>query len=86
MLRYNGVGIDLGLNRMLVLDFFVIDVNCLVVLLVHCLVVLLVLPLRLCSAAVFDDRTCCATITINKKQEDRRAQDATRRSIRAVAN
>ena len=78
MLRYNGVGIDLGLNRMLVLDFFIIDVNC--------LVVLLVLPLRLCSAAVFDDRTCCATITINKKQEDRRAQDATRRSIRAVAN
>ncbi len=46
------------------LIFFVIDMNC--------LVVLLVLP-RLCSVVVFDDRTCCATTTINKKQEDRRA-------------
>jgi len=78
MLRYNGVGmIDLGLNRMLVLDF--VRSRCE-------LAGLLVIPLRLCSAVVFDDRTCCATITMNKKQEDRRAQDATRRRIRAVVN
>jgi hypothetical protein len=68
MLRYKVVGIDLGLNRMLVLFYFV-------------------WLFYLCFPSVeFDEITCCATISINIEQANRRAQDATRRSIRAVVN